>query len=220
MPIADQRSYLADTVAILHKLWPDNRTVNIVFHGHSVPSGYFATPFVDTFCAYPHLLHVRLKRRFPYAVVNAIVTAIGGEGSGTGATRFVDEVLCHRPDVVAIDYGLNDRGMGLAAAETNWRCMIEAAISRKVKVLLLTPTADVTVGAGYAGEDAGLLAQHAEQIRRLAAEYDVGLVDSLALFLDYHRTGNLDDLLSWPNHPNAAGHALVADALMRWFPVA
>ncbi|MEK5235702.1 hypothetical protein NST99_08380 [Paenibacillus sp. FSL L8-0470] len=32
------------------------RTLNIVCHGHSVPSGYFATPIVDTFHAYPHLL--------------------------------------------------------------------------------------------------------------------------------------------------------------------
>ncbi|WP_342481353.1 hypothetical protein NST07_08230 [Paenibacillus sp. FSL L8-0340] len=40
----------------LKRQWPENRTLNIVCHGHSVPSGYFATPIVDTFHAYPHLL--------------------------------------------------------------------------------------------------------------------------------------------------------------------
>jgi len=28
----------------LQKEWPKNRAMNIVFHGHSVPAGYFKTP--------------------------------------------------------------------------------------------------------------------------------------------------------------------------------
>ena len=28
--------------------WPKNRLVNIVCHGHSVPAGYFATPYVNS----------------------------------------------------------------------------------------------------------------------------------------------------------------------------
>jgi hypothetical protein len=107
---ASQTSYLAGVVEILKQHWPDNRAVNIVCHGHSVPAGYFATPMVDTFGAYPHLLHRELKHRFPFSVVNVIVTAVGGESSASGADRFEAEVLCHRPDVLTIDYGLNDRG--------------------------------------------------------------------------------------------------------------
>ena len=49
----------------------------------------------------------------PYSVVNCITTAIGGENSEQGCARFNGEVLVHRPDVVLIDYALNDRGMGL-----------------------------------------------------------------------------------------------------------
>jgi acyl-CoA thioesterase-1 len=108
-------------VNLLVAQWPDNRTVNIVCHGHSVPAGYFATPMVDTFNAYPALLHRELKHRFPYAVINVIVTATGGVDSPQGAARSETDVLCHRPDVVTIDYGLNDRRAGLAEAETAWR---------------------------------------------------------------------------------------------------
>ena len=32
--------------------------------------------------------------------------------------------------------------------------------------------------------------------------------------------GDLSDLLSWSNHPNRAGHELVARELLRWFPIA
>ena len=132
MAIADRKTYLADVAAILRKHWKDNRTVNIVCHGHSVPSGYFATPFVDTFNAYPHLLHLGLKHRFPYAVINVIVTAIGGENAELGARRFENEVLCHRPDVVTIDYSLNDRGLGLERARAAWETMLAAAQTRGV----------------------------------------------------------------------------------------
>ena len=215
------RPYLADIVTALHRQWPDNRTVNIVCHGHSVPSGYFATPVVDTFNAYPHLLHRGLKERYPFAVVNVIVTAIGGENSASGAERFTREVLTHRPDVLTIDYGLNDRRQGLAAAQAAWRAMIEQALALPTKVLLLTPTPDASaIGAGPAEDWAALLA-HAEQIRALAQEYHVGLVDSLQAFDRYQQAGGeLSDLLSWSNHPNRAGHALVATELLRFFPVA
>ena len=220
MAIADRRVYLREVVNLLLAQWPSNRTVNIVCHGHSVPAGYFATPMVDTFNAYPALLHRALKHRFPYAVVNVIVTAIGGEGSPQGADRFEAEALCHRPDLVTLDYGLNDRRAGLVAAEAAWRRMIEASLARQARVLLLTPTWDNTAMVDGAGEAWRDLARHAEQIRRLAAEYAVGLADSFAAFDAYVAAGgDLTDLLSWSNHPNRHGHVLVVRELMRWFPI-
>jgi lysophospholipase L1-like esterase len=220
MAIADRHTYLRDVVNVLLAQWPSNRTVNIVCHGHSVPAGYFATPMVDTFNAYPELLHRDLKHRFPFAVINVIVTAIGGEDSPRGAGRFETEVLCHRPDVVTIDYGLNDRGAGLPAAETAWRSMIEACWARQVKVLLLTPTWDNTGVVDRDGEAWRDLARHSEQIRCLAAEYETGLVDSFAAFQAYVAArGDPTDLLSWSNHPNRRGHELVARELLRWFAI-
>ena len=44
MTISDKHNYLKGVVDILKTPWPANRTVNIVAHGHSVPTGYFATP--------------------------------------------------------------------------------------------------------------------------------------------------------------------------------
>jgi len=217
MPKADPNTYLAGVVAELEKSWPANRTVNLVFHGHSVPAGYFATPTVDTFNAYPHLVHVEVKRRFPRAVLNAIVTAIGGENSEMGARRFEDDVLPHRPDVLFIDYGLNDRALGLPRADRAWRRMIEASLSARLPVILLTPTHDETQAAGYAGEDRDLLPAHADQIRRLADEYGLGLADSFAAFERYGRTASIRDLLSWVNHPNRRGHELVAGEILPWF---
>jgi acyl-CoA thioesterase I len=214
---ADPRTYLADVSSTLCQQWPKNRTVNIICHGHSVPAGYFKTPLVDTFNSYPHLLHLGLKERFPYAVINVTVTAIGGENSESGAARFARDVLPLRPDVVLLDYALNDRGIGLERAEVAWRSMITNALAHCSKVLLLTPTPDLAAKLDDARDP---LVQQAQQVRRLAGEYHLGLVDSLAAFQQAVRAGTpLEALMSQGNHPNRPGHELVAEALLRWFPL-
>lgn len=218
MTIPGRTTYLSEIAGILRTHWPKNRTVNIVCHGHSVPAGYFATPMVDSMNAYPHLLHVGLKHRFPFAVINVIVTAIGGENSESGAERFERDVLCHRPDIVTIDYGLNDRGIGLERSRAAWSGMIKAGLAANTKMVVLTPTPDATQASAYQGEDKSLLGAHADQIRTLAAEYGIGLADSFKACLDYSSTADLSDILAWSNHPNRQGHELVARELLRWFP--
>lgn len=221
MPIANPKDYLVDIIAILRGDTEDKRFLNIVCHGHSVPAGYFATPIVDTLNAYPHLLLEGLKHRFPFSLVNVIVTAIGGENSRSGAQRFEEEVLCHRPKLITIDYGLNDRGIGLEKAKETWTNMIEKGLSQGVKLLLMTPTPDITQRPNVPVNEQRPLQEHAQQIRNLAAEYEVGLVDSLAAFGQYQQQGgDLTNLLSWQNHPNGAGHEIVAREILRWFPIA
>ena len=208
-------TYLADVCSQCHRQWPTNRMVQIVCHGHSVPAGYFRTPVVETFNAYPHLLHQGIAARFPFAVVNVTVTAIGGENSESGARRFERDVISLRPDVVTIDYSLNDRGIGLARAEAAWRCMLTNATAHGIKVILLTPTPDQSADLSNPDDP---LAQHATQVRRLAAEHGVGLADSLAVFQRAVREGRpLRELMSQVNHPNRAGHELVAAELLHWF---
>lgn len=215
--ITNPQTYLADVCAELTKCWPTNRTVTIVCHGHSVPAGYAQTPEVRQFDAYPHLLHRALNRRFPHAVINVIVTGIGGENSEQGAKRFKRDVLSLRPDVVTIDYALNDRAIGLARSERAWRKMIELALAHHVKVILLTPTPDMTA---HLEDPNDPLNQHARQIRRLAAENHVGLVDSLYLFEAEIKTGRpFKDLMAQSNHPNRKGHEIVAAGLLNWFPI-
>ena len=98
--------------------------------------------------------------------------------------------------------------------------MIEASLARGARVLLLTPTWDNTGVVDPAGEAWRDLARHAEQIRRLAAEYEVGLADSFVAFERYVAAGgDTTDLLSWSNHPNRHGHELVARELLRWFAI-
>lgn len=217
--IANQGSYLNSVVIELQKTWPQNRTVNIVFHGHSVPSGYFITPTVKTLAAYPHLTLQNLKEIYTTSVLNVITTSIGGENAEVGEKRFVQKVLTMCPDVLYIDYGLNDRGIGLERARTAWVKMIEAALAYGCKVILFTPTPDTSEDIL---SDSAPLAAHSAQIRELAAIYKVGLVDSYANFKKIKQAGeNINDYMSQYNHPNEIGHKVVADEIIKWYnPVA
>ncbi len=180
-----------------------------------MPAGYFRTPDVRSFDAYPHLLHVAIKRHYTNAVVNVIVTAIGGENSRAGSARFERDVLPLRPDVVLIDYSLNDRRFPLEEAAAAWTRMITNATTRGIRVVLLTPTPDM---AAKLEDPDDPLNRHAAQVRALARTYGVALVDSLALFREETARGvPLADLMSQGNHPNRRGHELVAAELARFF---
>ena len=83
-------------------------------------------------------------------------------------------------------------------------------------MILLTPTGDLTANLEDPNDPLNL---HAAQIRRLAAEYHVGLADSLACFKQSIHAGvPAVDLMSQANHPNRKGHELVAAELLKWFP--
>jgi acyl-CoA thioesterase-1 len=207
--------YLSDLKTELQKEWPKNRTVNIVFHGHSVPAGYFKTPQVNTMGAYPNLFLKKLKEIYPYAVVNVIVTAIGGENSVRGTERFESDVLIHKPDVIFIDYALNDRGVGLEKAKEAWNKMINLAKKQNIKVILVTPSPDQNVNLT---DSTNVLKKHTVQIIQLAKENQVALVDSYKAFeFLYPDKEQLAKYMSQVNHPNELGHELIANEIIEWF---
>ena len=214
-PSSTPDSYIREIAERMTVQWPANKTINIIFHGHSVPAGYFKTPTVNTLEAYPMQTLGLLKEKYPYAVINAINTAIGGEHSISGAKRFEQDVLSHRPDIVFIDYALNDRRAGLAAAQTAWQQMIDACRSRGIKVFLLTPSPDQRENIL---DPKAELQQHTDQIIRLAEQNGVGLIDAYAIFKRKVADGTpVEKLMSQVNHPNAKGHRLIAEEIMRRF---
>ena len=199
----------------LGKAWPKNRTINLVFHGHSVPAGYQKTPDVRPFEAYPHLFTLALKHAYPNAVVNCIVTAIGGEDCVAGAARFDRDVLTHKPDLIFIDYALNDRRDPLPAVEKAWESMIASAEHHQIPVILITPTGDSAADLSNLTDP---LRQRADLIRQLAAKHQLPLADVSAAWLARLAAGtDQADLLSQPNHPNLAGNQLAADTIFSVF---
>ena len=148
-------------------------------------------------------------------VVNVINTSIGGENSESGLKRFEADVLTHKPDVLFIDYALNDRGMGLERAKAAWEKMIRLALEKNIKVILLTPSPDQRVDIK---DDLSILDQHANQIKELAKSFQIGLIDTYALYKNKVKSGsNLVDYMSQVNHPNEKGHQMITDEIMGYF---
>ena len=209
------KEYLSEIKIELTKEWPKNKTINLVFHGHSVPAGYFKTPVVNTLKSYPYQVLEQLKGLYPLAVTNVINTAIGGENSINGEKRFKKDVLNHNPDVIFIDYALNDRGVGLEKSKQAWEKMIKAALKKNIKVILLTPSPDMGVDIL---DSTTVLNQHAEQIKLLSNTFNVGLIDSYALFKEKATSGEgVINYMSQINHPNEKGHRLISNEILRYF---
>ena len=206
--------YLDSLKEELKAKWPHNRTINLVFHGHSVPTGYTTQGVLDRLNAYPFRTLKRVNDFYPYSVVNVITTSIGGEQAEQGAERLKNDVLIYNPDVLFIDYALNDRSIDLERSRAAWEQMIEEALAHGTKVILLTPTPDLK--EDITSENSPL-AKHSEQIRELAKNYGVGLVDSYALFKKLARTEALIGYMSQNNHINQKGHQIVADAIFKYF---
>lgn len=61
-----------------------------------------------------------LQKEFPKAKVSEINAAIGGTGSDLGVYRLEHDVLRHRPDLMFVEFSVNDGG---AAPENIWRAM-------------------------------------------------------------------------------------------------
>lgn len=208
-------AYLSSLYPLFKTKWPHNRTINIVFHGHSVPAGYFKTPDIKTMDAYPELTLQHVSKIYPNAVINAIKTCIGGENSASGAARFDSTVLNHKPDILFIDYALNDRRIGLENAKVAWTQMIEKALAKNIKVVLCTPTPDQSENML---DTTTVLFKHTQQIIQLAEAYNIGLVDSYNAFRKLITDGNdLKQYMSQVNHPNREGHEMVMKEIIKLF---
>jgi len=196
--------YLKDLKEQLALKWPKNRTINFVFHGHSVPSGYFTGGKVSKLGSYPHLFLKFITEKYPTAVVNSIITSIGGEQSEQGAKRFTEGVLVMKPDLLFIDYALNDRSIGLERTEKSWRSMIEDALAANIKIVLLTPTPDLI--ENILDENAPL-ASYTNLIKKLGEEYKIPVIDVYSHFKELKKSGiDISTLMSQNNHPNELGH--------------
>jgi lysophospholipase L1-like esterase len=169
---------------------------------------------------------------FPVRVINA---GVGGNSTTDGLDRFDRDVLTHHPDLVVIQFGINDSAVDVwrnppatsprVSIETfgaNLRRLIERSRQAGARVVLMTtnpirwtPKLKELYGKlpynpdRPDGFDLPLLSRYNAAARRVANEAGVPLVDVHAEFM----RGDVDGLLLDGMHPGDAGHAIVAGLL-------
>jgi hypothetical protein len=112
-----------------------------------------------------------LQQHFPKAKVTEINAAIGGTGSDLGVFRLGHDVLEHRPDLVFVEFAVNDGG---ASPEQIYRCM--EGIVRQIR--RADPTTDIcfvyTVHSGMLSDlAAGRLPRSASAMEYIADHYGI-----------------------------------------------
>jgi lysophospholipase L1-like esterase len=188
---------------------------------------------------YASLLAKELPEQgLPVRIINA---GVGGNHTNHARARFEKAVLAHEPEVVIIQFGINDAAVdvwknppatesrvSLADYEKNLRFFVETLVKRQVSVVLMTPNPlrwtpkmrEMYGKPPYLTDDVDgfnvKLRDYAEKVRQIAKSEKVPLIDVSQAFEDFGKKDgqSVDDLLLDGIHPNDRGHRLVADLLM------
>lgn len=188
---------------------------------------------------YGNLLARELPAKgIPAEIVNA---GIGGNTTQMAVNRFEKDVLEKNPDLVVIQFGINDSAIDVwkNPPETeprvskeryiqNLEKIIETLKARKCGVILMTPnqmcwTQRLKENYGKPPYDTNdldgfnvTLREYAQAVREIAAKQKVPLVDVYAAYTAYGKVENqsVNNLLLDGMHPNDKGHRIVADLLI------
>ncbi|PIY46416.1 MAG: acyl-CoA thioesterase [Armatimonadetes bacterium CG_4_10_14_3_um_filter_59_10] len=178
-----------------------------------------------------------LQEKYPQANISEINAAIGGTGSGFGVYRFYHDVLRHKPDLIFVEFSVNDGGTPPADI---WRSM-EGIIRQTWK---MDPSIDIcyvyTFRVGYEKDlDEGNCPQAASADEFLADYYGIPSINMAMRTAELAREKKLlyvpmkdekGNALPTPEgtilfstdgvHPLDAGHTIytqvITDALEQW----
>ena len=151
--------------------------------------------------AWPSLLQNRLKKEgYLIQVLNA---GISGDTTSGGVQRLPKLLDKYTPEIVVIELGGNDglRGTSIKSIENNLRSMIEAALGRGAKILLIGMQLPPNYGNAYATSFQNIFPQ-------LAIEYKIGLVERLIQRM-MNETWQQNLMQMDGIHPTAGGHAQI-----------
>lgn len=194
-----------NTTAALKQLMrraQNGETLTIGFLGGSITQGALAS--TPQGC-YAYLVYEWWKNAFPQAHFSFVNGGIGGTSSHYGGARAWKDVLCYRPDFVAVDFSVND--------EANE--FFEETYEGMLRRILSAPSHPAVVVLNNVFYDTGKNAQ--EYHNRVAAHYNVPCVSIRDSVYERVVSGELARADITPDnlHPNDKGHRLVADELCK-----
>lgn len=190
--------------------------LNAVFLGGSLTWGAQSTD--PQLASYRALISRKLEDTYPAARFRFWDAAIGGTGSQLAAFRLERDVLARRPDLVFLDFTVNDGPHSapdadkLAAYESLVRRLVGSGVP--VVQALLAVKKDILPDAPPRPLDAA----H----RAVAEAYGLPTGDAVALMRERVASGQADPDTLWSvppdaTHPGDAGYALYAEAVWQAF---
>lgn len=195
-------------------------SLTVVFFGCSLTWGANSTDPVER--SYRAHVARRLQARYPAAQWRFIDAAIGGTDSRLGIFRMERDVVRHKPDLVFLDFTLNDEP---SLADPDHLASYEAIVRRCVADLKVP-----TVQMFLCSKDM-VACLDLERFRTRTAHiaiskaYGTAIGDAFALMQDRLRAGRLDLDQAWDNpqdgcHPGDLGYELYAEAAWQGYTAA
>jgi lysophospholipase L1-like esterase len=184
-----------------------------------------------------------LRTELPHYGIDATVinSGVGGNNTNEAMLRFQTDVRDHDPDLVIIQFGINDSmwnlwesppatgpEVDLATYTANIATMTQTLKADGARVVLMTPNPmrwndllkSYYGAAPYDPNDPmGLnatITPYCQAVRDVATAQSVPLVDVYNLFVAYDQVAgqSMDNLLLDGMHPNDQAHQMIADALI------
>ncbi|MDR6550319.1 GDSL-type esterase/lipase family protein [Paenibacillus qinlingensis] len=152
---------------------------------------------------WPYMVMSDLRKRYARSKIFSSNVAIGGEGTRRGIHRLDHEVLCLEPDLVVLEYLINDACSGdTAAIEQTLRNILGRIRVHGSACLIITNNGMNPVFTPH-GNTRNFYKFH-HMYRRLAQEYDCAFVGAFDYFAKLHEYGKhyLTELKgNMVNHP-------------------
>ena len=186
----------------LMKRAANGESLVIGFLGGSITQGSLSsTPKT----CYAYLVYEWWKKSFPNAAFSFVNGGIGGTTSHYGGARAWKDVLCYRPDIVTVDFSVNDDANEF----------FEETYEGMLRRLLAAPSAPAVVVLNNVFYDIGKNAQ--DYHNRIADHYGIPHVSIKDTVYPDVESGKIvrADITPDNLHPNDKGHRLVADEICK-----
>lgn len=186
----------------LMKRAANGESLVIGFLGGSITQGSLSsTPKT----CYAYLVYEWWKKSFPNAAFSFVNGGIGGTTSNYGGARAWKDVLCYRPDIVTVDFSVNDDANEF----------FEETYEGTLRRLLMAPSAPAVVVLNNVFYDTGKNAQ--DYHNRIADHYGIPHVSIKDTVYPDVESGKIvrADITPDNLHPNDKGHRLVADEICK-----
>lgn len=186
----------------LMKRAANGESLVIGFLGGSITQGSLSsTPKT----CYAYLVYEWWKKSFPNAAFSFVNGGIGGTTSHYGGARTWKDVLCYRPDIVTVDFSVNDDANEF----------FEETYEGMLRRLLAAPSDPAVVVLNNVFYDTGKNAQNYHN--RIADHYGIPHVSIKDTVYPDVESGKIvrADITPDNLHPNDKGHRLVADEICK-----
>ncbi len=188
-------------LANMFKKAADNKGITVAYLGGSITQGSSAT---ESNC-YARLVTDWFEETFPNTAITYVKAGIGATGSYLGVHRAERDVLSQNPDVVFVDFSVNDTTENTFRNTNSYDSLMRKLWNAESKPAIVC--VGMTMEDGTAFQN-----QHLE----VAKHYDLPFISYRNAILDVINKGYIKwtDISNDNIHPNVPGHKILSEMII------